>query len=96
MSDDTQQQVGFPKRWKSKLPIGWDSTADSMDNEEVKDNLIKFQKVIAHTEKEMENDIKLNDAKELVKEYAGEYKEIINEHRAMIKYLLYIMEGRGI
>ena len=47
------------------------------------------------TEKDMDNDEKLRDLKELVKDLGGGYRGVINTHKAMIRYLIFVMENRG-
>jgi len=85
----------FPKKWSDKLPAGFKDAAESMQTEELKSKLIEVQKDIAQTEKDMEVDEKLNDAKELVKELRSTYTFTINECKAITKYILYVLEGRG-
>jgi len=92
MSDE---QMGFPKKLKRYLPAGFEDKADSMPAEDINSHLIELEKQIAATEKDMEADIKLSDAKEMVKELAGTYREIIKQSRAMIRYYVYVMETRG-
>lgn len=85
----------FPKKWRVKLPEGFEKTAESLSTEEAKARLIEYEREISSTEKDMESDEKLKDLKEMVKELNGGYRDVINTHKAMIKYLIYVMEGRG-
>ncbi len=94
-SDNDNPVLGFPEKLKKLLPVGFDDTVNSMNTDDVKKRLIEYEKAIEEFEKDMGNDVKLNSAKDLVKEQSSIYKVPIKEHRAMIKYLLFVMSERG-
>jgi hypothetical protein len=89
---DTQ----FPAKWLKKLPIGFVDNVESMSNEEVKKIILESEANIYTIEKEKEKDVKLNGAKDLVKEYSASYNEAKSTQQAKIKYCLFLLEGRGI
>jgi len=91
---DTGNSV-FPAKWAKKLPSGWSEEADSLSLDDLKKKLVEFERTISSTEKDMENDGKLLDLKKETKEVGDQYKDIIDAHRAMIKYLVYIIDSRG-
>jgi hypothetical protein len=91
MSDDNV----FPKKWEKYLPTGFEDTVNTMDDTEMESNIITCEKTISATEKEMDNDPKLNGAKDLVKDFSMAYKDVINTQKAKIKYIIYTMEQRG-
>ncbi|HVI40800.1 MAG TPA: hypothetical protein VM577_09080 [Anaerovoracaceae bacterium] len=85
----------FPAKWLSKLPEGWTDVAQAMSADDLKKKLVECERTISSTEKDMENDPKLVEAKEEAKALSGSYKEIINAHKAMVKYLVYVIDERG-
>lgn len=85
----------FPKKWARFLPTGFEDNVNSMDDVEMESNIITCEKSINSTEKEMENDSKLNGARDLVKDFSQGYRDVINTQRAKIKFIIYTMESRG-
>lgn len=94
-SKDIDELIGFPKKWKKHLPAGFEETAGSLTTEELKAKLVEYQKEIVQAEDDMDGDVKLNDAKEQVKELSEPYKTTMSSFMAMTKYALYVMKGRG-
>jgi len=94
MSDN--KDISFPARLKTKLPAGFADSADSMGADEIKTKMIESQRTIVETERDMKGDVKLNDLKEQKKEVEETYKEVIVVNNAMIKYLIYTLEKRGL
>ncbi len=86
---------GLPSKWASKLPDGFMESAEGMDTDELKQQLVKCEQNIQEAEKDMEADDKLNGAKELVKDLAGAYRDMMNANKAKIKAILLVLEGRG-
>lgn len=95
MSKNNSSSGSFPQKWASKLPGDFAEKAESMSLDDLKKKLVECERTISSTEKDMESDTKLNSAKEEVKELAATYKEILNAHKAMVKYLVYVIDGRG-
>lgn len=95
MSDDKQQKFVFPKKWLSKLPDGFVEKAESMSIDDLKKKLVECERTISSTEKDMENDPKLTNAKEEVKTLESDYKEILNAHKAMVKFIVHVIDDRG-
>jgi hypothetical protein len=85
----------FPKKWATKLPPGFRDTAESLETDEIKERLIEYQKLIAQNEKDMEDDHKLEDAKQQVKDLSAVYKESIVINKQQIKYLIFLLQCRG-
>lgn len=86
---------GFPKKWEKFLSSTFKDGVETMDDAELESNIVKCEKTISLTEKEMENDSKLNGAKDLVKDYSQAYRDVINTQKAKIKYIIYTFEQRG-
>lgn len=98
MNDDNQNS-GFPMKLMQKLnkiQPNFADGAEQLTDDELKSRLIEYQKAIGQHEKDMENDTKLLGYKEQVKELSAIYREPIAEFKLMIKYLLYVMESRGL
>lgn len=93
-SDNGDRPI-FPAKWASKLPDGWAEAAESMSADELKKKLVDCERTISSTEKDMENDSKLIEAKEEAKKIGSQYKEVITAHKAMVKYLVHVIDERG-
>lgn len=86
----------FPNKWAKKLPEGFMESAENMSNDELKQALLKAEGIVSDTEKDMENDSKLNTLKEDVKMLAGAYKDTISSEKAKSKFCLYVLRSRGV
>jgi hypothetical protein len=88
--------AGFPKKWAKLLPeVFISDSPDGWDIEKIKNKLYEYQSAIDITEGEMDANVELATYKEKVKELTSPYKETIQVHRAMIKYLLFVGYSRG-
>ena len=94
-NDASSNQSSFPAKWLSKLPEGWTDVAQAMSLDDLNKKLVECERTISSTEKDMENDSKLVAAKEEAKTISGDYKSIINAHKAMVKYLVHVIDERG-
>lgn len=91
---DTSTYSAFPTKFSKKLPEGFSEKAETMTLEELKKQLVQCETTISSTEKDMENDQKLLDAKEEVTNLAGDYKEILASYKAMVRYIVFVLNGR--
>lgn len=96
MTDTDKNDSLFPDKWLKKLPDGFTDTASSMKDDELKKTVFDCEGNIYTIDKEKENDIKLNAAKDLAKEMSAPYREAKTCQTAKIKYVLWLLEGRGI
>lgn len=95
---DDQAPTTFPEKYYkviSKLPEFKD-TADAASVEDLKKMLVECEGNIYTIEKEMSEDVKLNGAKELVKDYSASYRDGLKVQTAKIKYALFLLEGKGV
>lgn len=95
-NDDTMP-VTFPEKWAkivSKMPEFKD-TADSSSTEELREIIVQCEGNIYTTEKEMEANVKLSAAKELVATYKEPYNEAMKTQKAKIQYALFLLESKG-
>lgn len=83
------------KKLLDKLPDSYVDTIESMSKDELRDEVMKCQTVIIATEKDKEEDTKLNGAKELAKDLGSAYSRAIGTQKAKTKYVFYLMELRG-
>ncbi len=86
---------GFPKKYAKHLDPGWMEDADTMDEEGLKKVIIDSENSIGEQEKLRDGDMKLKEAKEMVKDLGGGYSDAMNHQRAKIKYALYNLEKSG-
>lgn len=92
MSDDN----GFPSKWAKKLPDGFMDSIESMNTDDLKQEIIKCERNISAVEKDMDNDSKLAEAKELVKDLAGAYRDTITAQKAKVKAIVWMLDTRGV
>ena len=86
---------GFPEKWFKKIPSTWKDGAESMDNEDLKKEVLKAETLVSDTEREMDEDPKLNDLKADLKDLRGGYMDLINAEKAKVKYALFLLRSRG-
>ena len=100
MSDkkDSQAPASFPDKWYkviASLPEFKD-IADASSEEDLKKIIITCEGNIYTIDQEKDSDVKLNGAKELVKEYSEPYRDALKVQTAKIKYALFLLEGKGV
>ncbi len=83
------------KKEKEYLPTGFLDNVETMNDDEMKDTIVKCQQTIVSTAQDMEDDPKLNGAKDLVKDLSEAYRDTINTQKAKVKCVLLIMKQRG-
>jgi hypothetical protein len=95
---DGQAPLSFPEKWSKvieKLPEFKD-TADAASVDDLKKMIVTCEGNIYTIEQEKSEDVKLNGAKDLVKEYSEPYRDALKVQTAKIKYALFLMEGKGV
>jgi len=95
---DSQAPVTFPEKWY-KVITGlpeFKDTADAASEEDLKKIIVTCEGNIYTIDQEKDGDIKLNGAKELVKEYSEPYRDALKVQTAKIKYALFLLEGKGV
>jgi len=94
--DQKDESVFFPDKWSKQLPTGFAEEADAMDEDDLKSLIVRSESNIYSIEHEKDEDVKLNAAKDLVKEMSAPYRDAIKTQMAKIKYALFLLEGKGI
>jgi hypothetical protein len=86
----------FPTKYEKKLPTGFKEDADSFDDERLKSTVLESESNIVTIDREMQQDAKLQGAKDLVKDLASSYRDAKSAQTAKIKYCLHLLESRGV
>lgn len=99
--DTTTNDTGpsfFPEKWNKVLKSlpEFKETADSASEADLKKIIVDCEGNIYTVEKEQEADVKLNAAKEMVKEYGASYRDAKKVQMAKIQYALFLLEGKGV
>lgn len=90
---DTQE---FPAKDLKKLPDTFVDSVAAMKEDELKKILVQCEGNIYTIEQSKANDEKLQAARESVKEWSAPYREASGVQKAKIKYVCWLLEGRGV
>lgn len=87
----------FPAKWSKVLESmpEFKDTAEAASAEDLKKIIVQCEGNIYTIEKEKSEDVKLNGAKDLVKEYSASYREAMKAQTAKIKYSLFLLDSKG-
>lgn len=94
--DTSELQNAFPDKWAKKLPSNFQDEANAMSEEDLKKVIVESEKNLYTIDKEKEADQKLAGAKEIAKTLSGAYREASSAQNAKIKYVMFLLEGRGV
>lgn len=96
MSEDNDTQ--FPEKWAKILKTipEFKDSADAADTTNLKKIIIQSEGNVSIIEREKSADMKINAAKEIVKEHSAPYRDAMKVQMAKIKYALFLLEGRGV
>ncbi len=99
-TDDVKE---IPKKWLKLLDDGWKTSAQGFSTDEIKKKIVQWEQAVSSAEKDMEADTKLSalkdkaaELKEEIKETSKVYNETILESQAKIRYVVYLLESRGV
>ena len=92
-----KEQMSFPEKWNKVLKDlpDFKESVDAMSPEDIKKIIIQSEGNLYTIDKEKDGDVKLNAARELVKEHSAPYRDAKKVQTAKIKYCLYVLENRG-
>ena len=95
MAKDDDMQ--FPEKWAKVLKTipEFKDVADASDTADLKKIIIQSEGNVSIIEREKAADLKINAAKEIVKEHSVPYRDALKVQMAKIKYALFLLEGRG-
>ena len=92
-SDDTVDN-GFNPKY-AKLIQHLTESLDSMSTDDLKEAIVKSQKSISDTEKDMDADEHLAALKEEIKMVTGGYKDVVKVEQAKSMYCVHLLRSRG-
>lgn len=93
-SDDVDVDGGFNPKY-AKLIAHLVDSIDSMSTEDLKETIVKSQKSIADTEKDMEADEHLKALKDEIKDIASGFSDLAKLERAKTFYCVHLLRTRG-
>lgn len=98
LANQDGDSVLFPEKWAKVLKSlpEFKEIADAASTEDLKKIIVTSEGNIYTIEKEKTDDVKLNAAKELVKENSAPYRDAAKVQMAKIKYALFLLEGKGV
>ena len=86
----------FPEKYKKVLASsGFIDEADALDVEQLKAEIIAAEKNIYIVDKDKEENSKLKDLKEQLKEISGSYSDAKKYQTAKMQYCLHLLESKG-
>lgn len=94
---NNNEPTSFDPKWAKVLKDmpEFKDIADAASVEELKQIIVRSEGNVYNIEKEKSEDVKLNGAKDLVKEFSAGYREATKAQTAKIKYALFCLEGKG-
>ncbi len=93
-SDGENLDIGFNPKYL-KLIAHLVESIDSMSTEDLKEAIVKSQKSISDTEKDMEADEHLKALKEEIKDISGAFKDVQKIEYAKTRYCIHTLRSRG-
>lgn len=98
MSKKDSDPVTFPEKWMKVIKTlpEFKDIADAADTDELKQIVVRCEGNIYTIEKEMEDDIQLCAARELVRQNSKPYNEAKKVQTAKLKYAMFRLEERGV
>lgn len=70
--------------------------AQTMTNDDLKAELYSSQQIIHFNEEDLKKNEEIQQVNDNLKQLKAPYDETIKEHKTRIKYVLNILEGRGV
>jgi len=92
-----EKEMGFPEKWNKVLKDlpEFKESVDAMSSEDIKKVIVQSEANIYTIDREKDGDVKLNAARELVKENSAPYRDAKKVQTAKIKYCFYLLESKG-
>ena len=98
VQDDNAMPTTFSKKYAKVLKEmpEFQATADAASTDELKAIIVTSEGNVSTIEKAKSEDVKINSAKEIIKDLSGPYKDALKCQMAKIKYAIFLLEGRGV
>jgi hypothetical protein len=96
--DNEEMPSTFPKKWAKVLKDmpEFKEMSEAASTEELKKIIVVSEGNVSTIEKAKSENVKINAAKELIKEEAAPFNDALKCQTAKIKYAVFLLEGRGI
>jgi hypothetical protein len=96
--DDDTMPSTFPKKWAKVLKgmPDFQETADAASIEDLKKTIVTAEGNVSTIEKALSEDVKINAAKEIIKDLSAPYRDALKCQMAKIKYAIFLLEGKGV
>lgn len=89
------QDKNFDKKWAKLLPSGYEESAQSMQNPELEQVIVKSRGLIGDIEIDLRNDNKLKVLKDDIKTIVGAYHDAQKAEDAKVRFALHLLRERG-
>jgi hypothetical protein len=98
MTKKDQTPTEFSPKWEKVLKTipEFKDTADAASNEDLKKIIVQCEGNIYELDKEKDEDVKLNAAKEMIKELGTPYRDAAKVQTAKVKYALFLLQSKGV
>ena len=96
MSKENKEKSELPQKILKKLTQEFIAAVDQMDSEDVKKRILTIEGHLYEIKRAKDEDVKLQQAKELAKDLASVYSSSKNEETAKLEYCLFVLENRGV
>lgn len=97
MSKKEDEESNFPDKWMKiikELP-GFVDETDAATVDALKKIIVESEGNIYTIEKDKEENERIKEAKEALKEYLGPYRDAVKTQTAKIKYCIYLLAQKG-
>jgi hypothetical protein len=88
----------FPKKWVKVLKemSEFKEIADAASTEDLKKIIITSEGNISVIEKAKLENVKINAAKEIIRDESAPFKDALKAQTCKVKYSIFLLEGRGV
>jgi hypothetical protein len=84
------------KNWRKYAPSTFVENAENMSSEELKNAILESSEMIKRTDDERDEDMKLAELQETLKDLKDAYNDTLRAYKAKILGALEILEERGV
>lgn len=97
-SSSEEMPSTFPKKWARVLKEmpEFKEICESASTEDLKKIIITSEGNVSTIEKAKSENVKINAAKEIIKDESGPFKDALKCQMTKIKYAIFLLEGRGV
>ena len=85
--------MAFSAKKLKKLGTGVKEDVDAMSKTDLEKTIIECENLVLEQEKLRDNDSKLAELKEMLKDLSGGYRDAMGAQRAKIDYCVYCLNG---